>query len=270
MKRSFVVVLLFALAATLASPAAVSSQAASEDLAGITVTGYGEASAPAESAAVQFTIVSDSFYGGPPQAPEVEATPGAEARATVAPIVDALGAVEGVEDVTVAIPMISAPYSPAPVARLEVTVTAPDLDMLTRLVTTATQAAAAERLMVGYVGARFEASDCATLEREARQAALDDARRQAEIQAEVLGVGLGDIVASVDVTAAASTDPYYGLPVPSASGCDPEIPAGRFGDPALAITLPPFDPTRDSGEVEVYRQVQVTFAIAGDTATPAA
>ena len=101
-------------------------------------------------------------------------------------------------------------------------------------------------------------------EREARQAALEDARHHAGIQAEVLGINLGDIVASVDVV-----DPYL-TGITSPSGCDSDLVRGGYFDPSLGATLPPFDPTRDSAEVEVYHTVRVTFAIAGDTATPAA
>ncbi|HEV2106971.1 MAG TPA: SIMPL domain-containing protein, partial [Thermomicrobiales bacterium] len=129
------------------------------------------------------------------------------------------------------------------------------------------RAAAEQRLFVGYVGASYEAADCQTLEREARQAAIDDARSRAEIQAALLGVQLGDVIASSDVDPYPSQafGPYGPIPAPS-GGCEPQAPPGFGGDVAPAVTLPPFDPTSQSDEVEVYRQLRITFAIEGQGA----
>lgn len=271
MHRSKSIVVIVVLFASLAGTVPAFAQADTSQIPGITTIGYGEASAPAESARLQFLIIDqDSFYGGPPQAPAVEATPGAEARATVAPIAAAIEANETVESVAVVIPLVTSAFGgPVPVARIEVAVTSPDQDSLTALVSDATQAAAAERLMIGYVGARFEVADCQGLEQEARQAAVDDARSRAEIQAAVLGVEAGEVVASSDLDLSSGLVPgYYGAPVGSGGGCDPDVAAERSGDSYPGITMPAFDPTSDSGVVEVYRQVRVTFAIIGGDGTP--
>lgn len=263
MKRSFVVVLMSALVAGLAGPDAVASQFA-PGMPGITTIGYGEATAAAESASMEVIIFDSNSFMGPPPLPEAEATPGATARGTAGPIADAIAAIEGVENIEIVVPQVANPFgAPVPLARITFTVANPDHALLQELVTAAAQAAASDRLSLAHVGARFETSDCASLEREARQAALDDARRQAEAQAEVLSVGLGEVVATSDVNS------LYG-PFGIGSGCGPEAPAESFGDPAMGITLPPLDPTRDSAEIEVYRQVQVTFAIGDGAATPAA
>lgn len=271
MTRSLLIVMILALFGSLVGAAPAIAQGEPGVRAGITTTGYGEASAAAESVSMEFVIVDEqAFYGGPPQQAPVEATPGAMARETVAPIVDALEASGAVESVEVVVPMVSLLYAQAPLARIDVTVANPDLAGMTSVVTEVSRAAAGERLLVGYVGARFETSDCATLERGAREAALAEAQTRAGIQAELLGVGLGDVVASVDVDATTGVANLYGAQPTSASNCDPMGSATSGGDFGSGGSLPRFDPTSNSGEVEVYRQVQVTFAIAASEATPAA
>ncbi len=269
MTRSLRLVTILMLFGSLALASPAMAQGEPGGHAGITVTGYGMASAPAESANLEFLIVDqDVFFGGPPQAPEVEATPGSMARETVAPIVDAIEASESVESVEVVIPLVSEIYSQAPLARIDVMVANPDLDGLSTLVNDVTQAAAGERLLVGYVGAQFETADCATLERAAREAALADARDRAAIQAELLEVGLGEVVASADLDAAGDVALLYGAQGASASNCDAVGSASAGGQFGPSASLPGFDPTSDSGEVEVHRQLRVTFAIDSAGATP--
>lgn len=270
MTRSLVIVTIFALVGSLAASSAAAAQGDLIVPAGITTTGYGEASAPADSARVEFLILSeDVFFGGPPLAPQVEATPGAMARDTVAPIVEALEGNDAVESVEVDIPLITELYSQSPLARIEVSVLDPDLEGLSSLVNDATQAAAGERLLVGYVGAQFETSDCATLERAAREAAVADARTRAGIQAELLEVTLGEVVAAADVDLSGLAALVYALPVEPASNCDPVAPASSAGQYSPGASLPRFDPTSDSGEIDVSRQLRVTFAIDASEATPA-
>ena len=151
-----------------------------------------------------------------------------------------------------------------PLARITLTVANPAAEQLLSIVTEAVVIAEIEQLAVSSVGAMFTVSDCASLDRAARQAALDDARAKAEVQADLIGVSLGDIVSLAD-------DMYgYGTGTPS-SGCEPEVPGMTyFGDPFSGATLPPFDPTRDAPEVQVLRMARVTFAFAVGDATPAA
>lgn len=236
------------------------------DPAGITVVGTGVRSAAADLATLEL-VISDlsAMYSGMPMMPEVESTPGAQAAASVAPVVDAVSAIDGVEDLTVTIPPATNPYGgPVTLARITLMVTGPSADQLLTIVTTASQAAAGENLTVTNVGALFTVSDCASLDRAARQAALDDARAKAEVQADLIDVSLGDIVSVVD-------DTYgFGAGTPS-SGCDPVVPGMTYySDPFSGATLPPFDPTRDATEVSVFRMTRVTFAVADVVATPAA
>ncbi len=271
MTRSLVIVTILALVGSLA---AISPAIAQGDLAvqaGITTTGYGEASAPAASVRLEFLIISqDVFFGGAPQAPQVEDTPGAMAQETVFPIVDAIQDSGMVESVGVVVPLTTEPFSQGPLARIDVVVPNPDLAGLTSLVTGVVQAAAGDRLLVGYVGAQFEASDCAALERDAREAALTDAEDRAGIQADLLGVALGDVVAVVDVDSETSQASFYGARATFANNCDPAGSAIAEGSYGPGATLPRFDPTVDSGAVEVHRQLQVTFVIDASEATPAA
>ncbi len=269
MTRSMSIVTILALFGSLflASLAPAAAQDPPVAGGGVTVTGYGMASGPAESVQLEFLISDqDTLYGGPPLGPQVEATPGAEARETVGAIEAAIAAYEGVESVEVVVPLFSELFGPASVARIMVTVVAPDRDGLTGLVTAVVQAAAADRLLISYVGAMFETSDCATLEGDARQAAFEDARGQAEVQATALGVTLGAVAGSSDVEASSIDFGSLGV---VGSNCDAVGSASSLGQFSPGATLPRFDPTADSGEVEVYRQVRVTFAIDGAEATPA-
>lgn len=269
MSRSFVVVVIvcFALVGSLFGVPGAFAQNGSGETAGITTTGFGLASGTAVAANLQFLITRGDFYGGPPQAPQVEATPGAESRSLMEPIAEAVEGLDGVESVEVIVSPVQTQYYGRfgdAVARLDVRLTEPDLAGLTNLLYDVTGAAAEQRLFVGYVGASYEAADCDTLEREARQAAIADARGRAEIQAELLEVELGDVTGSADIDAYSGIQfgPYGTIPG-SSGGCNPIAPTGLGGESAPAVTFPPFDPTSQSDEVEVYRQVQITFAIAG-------
>jgi uncharacterized protein YggE len=261
MKRSLLVILLVSSFA-LAGPVGFAQVVA--DPVGITVTGSGSASVPAESAEMEIVLSDFDAYMGMPTMPQAEATPGAEASNRVAPVVAALDRIDGVESVEVVYPPVMSPYQPSPYARLTLAISSPDSDLMQEITTTTVQAAAGGNLMVSYIGALFRVADCETLERDARAAALADAQRLAGIQADVMGAGLGEVVS-------VASDPYSFYPAIPASGCDSTMPGMTYsGDPMLGATLPAFDPTRDAAEVTVYRMLRVTFAIGDAVATPAA
>lgn len=270
MPRSLSIVIVLALVGSVLGAAPLLAQDATSHQPGITTTGYGFASAEAESADLQFLIINENFYGGLPPFPEVEATPGAEARATVAPIVDAIEARDAVEGVAVVLPVVLSLYGgPTPIARIDVTVANPDLELLTNLIVAVSQAAASERLLIGYVGASFNTSDCDALERDARQAALEEARGRAEIQADLLGVGLGEVMTSADVGVAAGVGyDGFGVHIPNSDGCAPHAAYIYGGEFSTSVSLPRFDPTSHTGEVEIHVQLQITFAIESSGATP--
>jgi uncharacterized protein YggE len=111
-------------------------------------------------------------------------------------------------------------------------------------------------------------ADCAPLERAARETALANARTRAELQAELMGVQLGEAVAASDIPInyPASLDAYYGALTPTQLPCSPPVPVPTSGAP---VSVPPFDPT-DTAEVNVYAQIAVTFTIDTEAAaTPA-
>ena len=245
------------------------AQAASHDPHGISVVGRGEASAPADSVTLQLTLGEPNF--GPPAVPQPGVAPGARERAAVAPVVEALVAAGIPEDaITVivgpAIAEFGTSFGPT-LALIQVVVDDPEREQLGDLVGAASLAAAAERLAIGRIGAAFAVADCAPLEREARELAVADAHRQADVMAELIGVSRGEIVGTRDLAAdAPSIFGPYGLVAPS-SPCDADAPvATGYG----AYALPSFDPPAEP-EVTVYAAVELTFAMAGTPgATPAA
>lgn len=232
---------------------------------GIAVIGHGEATAPADIAVLQLGISSGNL-GGPP-VPE----PAETQRQAVAPIVQALvdqGIAEGQISVLVG-PYVNGYagyYGPA-IAVLMVTIDDPGAALLSDLVDTAATAADGERLVLGTVGAVFALTDCSAIIREVRQAATDDARTQADTMATLLGVSLGDVTASRDLPRdqqQASYGPYGpSQPTDPCGGIDTAIAS------AVGFSLPPFDPASEPS-VRVEADIELTFTVTGDAATPSA
>jgi uncharacterized protein YggE len=221
----------------------------------IAVIGFGEAEVPADTAILQFFLSLSDPFSGPPSRPRPGVEPGSEERGAVAPVVDLIVS-KGVneEDVQITTSLaLTGPYGPngSSSVHLEFPVAEPTQDELNQLVDAVGQAAGDQGLFLGLVGATYEVADCAPVRRAAREAAVDDARAQAQVQAELLGVELGDVTASSDVPVA-SLSPYI-----AANNCEP-VASSPVGS---GITLSPFDPTAGP-VVEIYRQVMVTFAIA--------
>ena len=239
--------------------------------AGITVVGYGEASAPAETAELQI-LVSEVNFGGP-VSPSPDAVPGQAEREAVGPLVEALVGVGIAEDdISIVVsPVLNQFFGPSGpgVARVDVTVDEPTRERIDELLSLAVVGAAEENLVIGQVGAGYGVADCAALERGAREAAFADAEERADLQAEVMGLTRGDAVASSDVPAgSASFDPYLGPRFAGDGACAPATQELATG---AAVSFPSYDPTGDP-EVSVYAQVAVTFAVdgSGADATPTA
>jgi uncharacterized protein YggE len=252
-----------------AGSTAQTEQAAQAPAQGITTIGYGKSSAPAETAEIQMVVTQEEF--GPPRAPDPDATPGAQEREAVGPMVEGLQAA-GVaeEDISVVVgAVIGGFYGPGGpgVARVDVQVDAPTQERVTELIDAGTVGAAEENLVISLIGVGYGVADCAPLERQARELAFADAGTRAELQAELMGVQLGEPVAASDlpVNYAGAFDAYYGPLAPTQVSCSPPAPVPTGGSP---VSVPPFDPT-DAAEVNVYAQVAVTFTIDGAaTATP--
>lgn len=242
---------------------------AQEAPSGLTVVGYGQASAPADTATIEF-VVGDGYYGQP-QPPEPGATPGAEEREAVAPVVASLtdaGVPEDDIEVIVA-PYVSERYGfggPA-IALFRINLTNPDTQRITELIDAASVGAAEERLIVSGIAVSYGIEDCTALEREAKEQAIADARQQADVQAELLDVSVGELLASRDIPV--ESEPAFGPYGPSFPGgpCDP---LGRSSAILGMFSVSPFDPTTEP-MVTVYAQVELTFGMsAGAEATPAA
>lgn len=267
-RRSIVSIVLSVLCGvTLLATSPVVAQDVTVPESSVTVTGYGEASAPAESAIVQLSI-SEGNYGGPPVA-EPGATPGARDREAVSGVVAALVDAGIAEDdirvfVGSYVQNIGFSFGP-PRAVVQFPVDAPDNATIDELVDAAAVAAADESLLVGQVSARFEVADCDTLVSQAREAAIADARARADVQAELLGVTIGDVTGSVDLPASPEAQYISYGPFGGTSTC----PAGAQSeeDPSL-YAIPPYDPSREP-DVSAYAQVQLSFAIEDVEATPA-
>jgi hypothetical protein len=245
---------------------AIAQAAPAATPSGITVTGYGEASAPAEKGTLQLLLSRGDYYGGPPPQPRPGDVPGAEEKRLAEPVVQAL-VDKGVAATAVTVvvsPVLgsSVAYGPGgpAVARIDVALDKPELSTLTDLVASASVAAANESLVIGLAGAGYEVADCDALDVAARQAAITDARDRAGRQAKLLGVQLGEVVASSDVPATAdATINYFGVSVPQ-NGCAPPAPSVALNGPGLTVTVPTFDSTTEP-EVELYARVSLTFAI---------
>ncbi len=253
----------------------VSSLGAAQDvpsaLPGISVIGHGEARVPADTATLQL-VIGDPNYGGP-VFPQAGGTPGERERETVTPIVEAL-VDAGVPEVEVEVIVgpslaeVGTPFGPA-IALIVVVMDSPELEQIGDLIDTATIAAADERLVVGKTSMVYAIEDCSPLEREAREMAVADARHQADIMAELVGVSRGDVIGTRDLPAEpsqAAFGPYGPVAPTQMSTCDSEAFATN---PQAVYLLPSFDP-RMEPEVTAYAVLELTFAITDSTgATPA-
>lgn len=218
----------------------------------LTVVGYGEASAPADLVTVYLSISSESGFMGPvPTASESDL----EAVATVSDALVTAGIDEGTISVLTGPGVVSAMsyYGPA-IALLRFEMADPTNETLTAAIDAATDAAAEQRLFVGGLSVRLSSDDCATLERQAREAAVADARERAGVMGDIVGLLPGEVIAVRDI----SHSPESGFVTfnPLLAGCAPfatdTLPPDMFG-PTV------FDPTKEL-TVTVSAQVELTFA----------
>lgn len=231
---------------------------------GIQATGIGTASAPAQTANLQILLGSSASFGMDP----IEFAPGTPgpglppigmgplSREQLEPVVEAIAETGVGEDaIVVDLPASNSMFGPGgpETAEIRVTIDQPQAESLIDLVSALTAVAQRTGLTVLYIGARYEAADCAALIQQARDAAIADANLRAEGLAQGLGVTLGELTQ-------ASESPYFGP-----TGMDSCAPAGTAGDfgPYGPGTDPPFDP--DATEATVTVQVTLTYAI--ETAT---
>jgi uncharacterized protein YggE len=242
---------------------------------GITVQGYGRATAPADSARVQFVVskggeiyptplpVTESgavprgnveVETEPAPPPDVYPTPVPPSPITEAdltPLVDAIKA-QGFSDSDIEITIYPSSYYYDPYgsgsARVTVTVDNP-ADELGPLVEAGTDAVnESGTLMLQNVGVMYTVDDCDELLAAARRAAVDDGRENGAGLAEALEVNLGDVVAASEYI----YSPY------GPSSCDPTFDtyyAGPYGYEGMT-----YDPAMPA-EVQIISNVTLTFAM---------
>ena len=239
---------------------------------GIVVQGFGRATAPADTARVQFVVGrSGDIYPMPlgepsvipesgvqggtvegeiaPTKPDVYPTPVPQTPITEAdlqPLIDAIKA-QGVSDSDIEVTIYPAsyygPYG-SPTAR--VTVTLRDMSKVGSLIDAGNQAAAGTgTLYIQNVGVTYSVNDCDALLKEARRAAVEDARDNGAGLAEALGVGLGDIQGATEY----SYDPS------GYSSCQPQS-----GPVYYQYEGPPYDPAQPA-EVQIISNVTISFAM---------
>lgn len=236
-----------------------SAQDAAAPASVVSVIGYGEASAPAETATIQISI-SEGNYSGPPIA-QPGATPDARDRESASGVVAALvdaGIAEADIEVFVG-PIVGTAGSFYGQARaiLQFPLDAPDNARINELVDASALAAADEFLLVGQANARFSVAECDALVSQAREAAIANAQEQADVQAELLGVTIGEVTSSVDLPTTSETDIGYYGPFLQTSSCDADALSeqgrGLFGAP---LYDPSLEPT-----VTAHSRIALSFAI---------
>lgn len=218
---------------------------------GITVQGYGSASAAADGAVVEFSFSSSGTYGKPIPLPfggqeeSAEPSPSPAPRITeeaLKPVIDAIVAAGvGRGDIEFLGQPYPDPYFSSATLRAKVS----DIGSLDSVVQAAQQAAEAlQDISLTSTSVSYTVSDCQALEKEALKAAVADASERGGIFAETLGVALGDVVAASNYSYA----PYNG-------GCGQSyvgIPYPMGGMPYVE---------GQTSQVQIFGNVSITYAI---------
>lgn len=187
----------------LLAPPLVAAQNVPQLVAGISVTGSGRASTPAERATIVLMFGASYSYEEPQMMePEPASTPPMTSDEMAAPVVQALIGT-GVPEVDIEI--LANPYSGdygpdgGPMAvSLRFEIQDPTAEGISALLDPALAAARDAGLFIRMSGVIYGVSDCTALQREARTAAIADARDKATMQAELLEVTVGEVIASRD------------------------------------------------------------------------
>lgn len=243
----------------LAAPGA-SAQVASTSIPGISVTGFGRASAPAETATIVIMLGSGDYYKDPSMM-ESTPTPPASPQEMAQPVIDALAdagvPASDIEVITDPSSYYTSPYGTPMMVTLRFTIDNPSAQGIGDLLTAATGAAKDAGLYVNMTSALYGVADCASLVRGARENAIGHAREQATLQAELLDVGLGTVIASRDDLAGAM---YYGGMYVSGqvNSCTMDVTDGSM---TSIYNAPAFDPSAEP-MVTMTAAVELTFEIA--------
>jgi len=226
----------------------ISNQATTTDNTGITVQGYGTASADADSAIVEFGFSSNGSGGVTPLPyPEgnikPDDAPAAIDRETLQPVIDALAAAGVSED---SIEVLSQSYYYdyySSSATLRATIT--DLGILDAAVEAAQDAAGdIDDVFLNGTNVVYTLQNCDALERAAAEAAVEDAGDRAAVLADVLNVSLGDVAGASDYS-------WYNY----GTGCGPDY----YSPWPIAYTPWRIGGNGD-GTVQVVSNISVTYA----------
>jgi len=235
-------------------------------LTGITVQGFGRATSPADAARVQFSV--GGGYRGPyPEKPPPGVEPSEPAvtpevipvtptpppplsEESLAPLVAAIKA-QGISDADIEVTVYPSsyygPYGPGGSARIRVTLR--DVAKVGALVDAVNAAVPADgSLFIQNVSVLYTVDNCDALLRQARTAAIEDARDNGRGLAEALGVSLGDTLGAAEY----SYSPYGPSP------CDPTFEMSYYGP--YGYEGPSYDPAMPA-EVQVVSNISLAFAI---------
>jgi uncharacterized protein YggE len=228
---------------------------------GVTVQGYGSATADADAAIVEFYFsrngpVADissgrtepgfSGSGAEPAVPEI--APDAQdvapiTEADLQPVIDAIvGAGVPRENVQ----FVSQSYFDRFYTSATLRVTIDNVESVDAVVKAGNDAAAGlagAGITVSGTNVAYTVNDCTALEEAAMNAAVEDARERGEVFARSLGVGIGGV-------SGASNYSYFG-----GTPCDPGFYPGPY--PLGGITYAEGQPR----EVQVIANISVTYAI---------
>lgn len=230
---------------------------------GLTVQGFGRATAPADSSRVQFVVTGGyDFYprevpGPAPMEPGVEPSEEIFPEPTTSPLteedleplveaIQAQGVSEGDIEVTI-IPGggYYGPYGPEDTAL--VTVTLRDVDKVGSVVEAGTTAVSeSDTLFLQNVGVSYRVDDCDALLDEARGAAIEDGRDNGGALAQALGVSRGALLAAWEY----SYDPT------GYSACTED----SYSYSPYEYEGPPYNPAAPA-EVQIVSNVSLTYAI---------
>jgi hypothetical protein len=223
---------------------------------GITVQGYGSATANADSAIIELYFSRNGsagdissgrsepvFSGGAEPAPPVqegqEVAPITEAD--LQPVIDAITGAGVSRD---KIQFVGQPYFDKFYSTATLRVTVDNVDSVDAVVKAANDASAGlAGITVNGTNVSYTVNDCAALEEAAMKAAVEDSQERATVFGRSLGVGVGAI-------RGASNYSYFG-----GTPCDPGFYPGPY--PLGGITYAVGQPR----EVQVIANISVTYAI---------
>ncbi len=222
---------------------------------GLTVQGYGSATADADAAIVEFYFsrngpVADTgtsrsepgISGGvaEPAAPELQEVPQIT-EAELQPVIDAIvSAGVARNDVE----FIGQPYYDKYSSSATLRVSVSNVDSVDAVVTAANSAAAGlSGIVLNGTNVSYTVNDCAALEKAALQAAVEDASERVTIFASALGVGFGSVTGGSNYS-------YFG-----GTPCDPGFYPGPY--PLAGVSYAQGQPR----QVQVIANIAVTYAI---------